>query len=910
MATPLLPNGVRRFFRLSLRRRDLIHEAMDEELRFHLQERVEQLMAGGLTEAEAHAEATRRFGRPLSEVSAQLHFSAERRERSLAMRERIDELLADCRYVVRGLRREPLFAVFVVAVFGLGIGANAAMYGVVDRLLLRGPEHLEAPSRLLRLFVSGRTAAGEERTSSDFGYVAYAALRRDTKSFAEVAGYSLTTAVLGQGVVARRLPVGYATASLFPLLGVHPELGHFFTEAEDATAGAERVAVISYEMWRRDFGGDPAVLGRTMLVDDASYRIVGVAPAGFTGPELGRVDAWMPMSGYSVHVTPNWTESWSAQWLKIVARERPGTRVELASSQASIAYRNAYTGSNPRFASRRIVAAPLRFDAPGHESTQASVARWLAGVALIVLLIACSNVVNMLLARAMRRRGEVGVRVALGASRVRLIQLFVVEGMLLALLGGIAGVVVAYFAGQLVRTQLLPGIAWPDSPVSGRMLLFSAAVTMAVGVVVSLVPALRATRPDVMAVLKVRRGGSGQHSRLRNSLTIVQTSLSVALLIGAGLFVASLSRVRAVDLGIEPERVLTLPVNWPDLSRFPAGAPRSEEVWRRTALLSRVAESLRQFPGVTSASTAIGLPFGSAFMVDLRIAGRDSLTIANGLLPGISAVGPDYFATVGTSIVSGRAFNMSDRAGSEPVAIVSALMARTFWPGRVPLGECLYVGGDSVPCARIVGVAEDTHRQEVREVVGMHYYIPVGQESGFGGATLLVRSDADPLRLTAAVQRALFASDPTIGYSEAQSLQQAIDPQLRQWRLGATVFTLLGVLALLVAAVGLYSLVAYLVADRHHEFGVRLALGATSTEVLWLVLRSSLGLVMIGALTGGTIAIAAGRLLEPLLFETSARDPLVYLTVVALMVSVAGLAALIPGRHAAMIRPIEALKSE
>jgi putative ABC transport system permease protein len=907
--------GIRRLFHLALRRADLSARDVDEEIRTHLQLRTEQLMRDGMAPEIAHEAAVQKFG-SFPVVERELHHVAHQRDRTMRLQEWFEGLRQDVRYAARALRREPMFTAFVVTTLALGIGANAAMFGVVDRLLIRGPAHITDPARVMRVYYTGQSAGGSEFTSNSFGYVTYGLLKSGARSLEGVAAYAvnLNGMTFGRGGEARLVTAGAVTADLFPLLGVRPALGRFFTADEDRTSGAEHVVVLGDGLWRSDFAGDRSVLGRTIVLGDEPFTVVGVAPPGFTGPQLAKVDVWTPMSLRGANVTQNWATTWNAAWLRVIARVKPGMTTEQVNADATAAYRHAYSGSDKLQASGRLFAAPISFNSEGKETAELSISRWLLGVAIVVLLIACSNVVNLLLARAVRRRREVAVRLALGAGRGRLVRLLLTESMMLAIAGGVAGLVIAWVTAQMMRKALLPTIEWTSPPVDARVLAVSAAIALGVGILVGLAPALRASRPDLTASLKagVREGG-GQGMRLRSALTIAQAALSIVLLVGAGLFVRSLWHIRSLDLGIEPDKVLAFAPRWPGLLALDTAARRIERA-RRNEFYSRALERVRQLSDVEHASLTVGLPFQSAFSQFLRVPGWDSIPAQlKGGKPGFSAVASDYFETVGTRLVSGRTFTPADRNGSEPVALVSDLMAKTLWPGRSPIGDCLFAGpknDSTLTCSRIVGIVRDARQFSLKEDPSMKYYIPFGQERGVGGTVLLIRPRGDPAKMVASTRRVLQELDPSISYVYAQTLQESVDPQIRPWRLGASVFGLMGVLALVVAAVGLYSVLSYLVAQRTHEIGVRIALGARGGDILGLVLRSSFGMTVLGVVIGLALSLAAGRFVEPLLFETSARDPGVIGGVALSMLTVALVASLVPALRARRVNPMEALRTD
>ena len=908
--------GVRRLFRLALHLRRLGRADAMAELESVLDARTEQLITLGMAPADARDEAIRRLGGTVEQALYDLERSAERREERMRLRDLFDDLRDDVRFAVRGLRRDKVMAWFVVVTLALGIGANAAMFSAADRLLLRGPEFIADPSRVMRIYFTRHGGPNGDGTGSSFGWVSYDTFKHATHSFAAVAAYSVNSSgiTFGAGADAELIPSGAATHDLFPLLGVRAVLGRFFGAAEDSPDAPQHVAVIGDALWMRAFGRDSAVLGRKIRLGDEDYTVVGVAPHGFTGPQLAPVDVWIPMSLRSRGVTDRWTKSWNSQWLRLVARLKPGVSPRQASADATASYRSAYGGNDPLFKTTTLDVRPLSFANNGREATEVTIVRWLVGVTVVVLLIACSNVANLLLARAVRRRREIAVRIALGAGRGRLTRLLLTESVLLAALAAFAGLVVAWATSILLRNILIPGIEWPSAPIDARVLGVSLAIAVGVGLVTGLAPALRASRSDLTASLKSgARDGGGQASRLRGALMISQAALSLVLLTGAGLFVRSLMRVRAIDLGFEPDRVLVVGVRYPTAARL--GDPSAAgEVARRRSVFAEAMRRARQLPAVEDASLSIGLPFQSSFGQELRIPGWDSIPEFKAPGPSISAVAPNYFETLGTRLLEGRAFTAADRDGSEPVAIVSRAMARTFWHRDHVLGECLYwsTSKDSLTtCSRIVGVVADAHAWGIKELPAMNYYVPLGQERGMGGTVLLVRpKPGREVEATRMVRSLVLSIDPSISFVNTSTMQESIDPQVRPWRLGAAVFTLMGVLALIVAAVGLYSVMSYLVAQRTREIGVRLALGAQASSIVLLVLRNSVSMAAAGVAIGLAIALWAGRFIAPLLFDPSPRDAGVMLGGAATLLAVSVLASAVPALRAKRVNPIEALRSD
>jgi len=875
---------------------------MEEEMRFHLDLRAADHRQDGMSDADARAAAERRFGN---------RTSLGEHRRSAVGFPTLDTLAQDLRYVVRAIRHAPGFSAMVVITLGLGIGANAAMFGIIDRLLLRGPAHVVDADRVVRVYATETNPDFGESTHSVVGFVTYAHLRDNSKDFADLAVYSKTEVTVGRGPDAHRILIGRASWNFFPVLGVRPVLGRFFSADEDHPPRGENVIVLDEGYWKRSFAGDRNVLGRTMTVGGVTYTIIGVAPQGFTGVELERRDAWVPISLTYWGPGPNWATGWDASWLQIVGRLEPGVTAEEAGRRATAAYQRAYDGPvNHTMRTATMSVAPLRYNSRGKETTETRVSRWLVAVAAVMLLIACANVANLFLARAARRRREVAVRLALGVGRGRLIRLLVAESTTLGALGGMAGLAVAYAGGRFVRAVLLPNVAWTDATVDVRVLVVTALTAIVTGILVGLAPAVQSTRLELTSSLKsgIREGGA-QRSRLRTLLTLTQAALSVVLLVGAGLFVRSLWNVYSLRLGLEPDRVVTVSFDWPAIVDESSEA-RDRERTRQNAFFLEALARVRAMPGVERAGVVVGTPFQSSNSIALRVPGRDSVPSLPGGGPFIRAVSDDYFATAGTRVLRGRAFTAADVSTGARVAVVNETMARTLWPTRDAIGECLLM--DTMPCSQVIGVVEDTRRFALREEPAMQYYIPLGQERalGFGGRKLFVRPIGSGAGMADVLRAEMLRLNPALGFVTVQSLQDSLDPQIRPWKLGATMFGLFGGLALLVAAIGLYSVISYLVTQRTHELGVRIALGAQVGNIVGLVVRYGVGLTLAGIAIGTLLAFNMAGRIEPLLFDTSARNPWVFALVAVTLLVVALLASIVPAWRASRTDPIEALRAE
>lgn len=893
-----LVHAVRFRLRALLDRRRMDAE-IDEELAFHLDAQASELERRGMPAPGARREARRLFG------GATRLRDDVRDAQGVAL---LDALWQHVSYAARGVRRAPGFAAMVALTLGLGIGANGAMFGIIDRLLLHGPDGVARPDELRRVYLTERNPAGGEQTSSIQPYPLYTLLRDDSAAFAAVGAYSTAQLRIGSGVDAHTVPAVFATADLFSTLGARPYLGRFFDAAEDRPPAGRPVVVLGYGFWQQQFGADSAVVGRTIPLGSRRVTVIGVAPPHFTGVERAAVDVWLPLSTANRGAPATWPTNWFATSTQTVVRLRAGVAERVADARATARFR----GANPYPDSptaRTVSMHPISYDTNGQEPREIGVARLLYGVALVVLLIAAANAANLMLARATRRRRELGVRVALGAGRIRLASMMLAEAGLLALIGGIAGVAFAWWGGALIRRTLLPFVAWEGSPVDVRVMAYTALAVLATTLIVGLIPALRATRGDPSSALKTGIAQSGdQHHRTRTTLQLVQVALSVVLLFTAGLFVRSLLRVRSLDLGLEPGRVVVADLSLPVAeARTRADAEGAKTLER--ARYRQMLERIRAMPGVERASVAIGTPFHSAFGIGMSLPGRKELPLAKGGGPFINAVGPDYFETVGTRLLRGRTFTAADRERSARVAIVNQEMARTFWPNEDPIGQCLLLQMTD-GCTRVVGEVVDARQWKLREDPAMQYYIPFGQEAGIGGTMLLVRPRGDAAAFVGTLRSALIHMAPDARGVTVKTLEASLDPQIRPWHVGALMFGLFGALALLVAAVGLFSVVSYAVAQRVNELGVRIALGARASQVIRLVLGGALGIATAGVAVGVLVALALSPLVGPLLFETGARDPALLGLVAACMIVTALVAGLAPSWRATRIDPMTALRAD
>ena len=905
--------GLRRLFRIDRGAQSIEHD-LDEELRFHVDMTVEELVQRGLTLDEARREAGRRFGdvdRHRNDIRA---IDADRAKR----RRRVELWAAvaqDVRYALRGIRLDPGFAAVVALTLGVGVGANATMFGIVDRLLVRPPAHLRDPESAHRVYLA-RTFDGKETFTSNISYKRYVELSGWTSSFSATAAFFHYEMVVGTGEDARQLRVGMVSASFWPFFGVKPAAGRFFTPDEDRIPDGRPVAVLGHGFWQDEYAGDAAVLGRTLYIGGKIYTIIGVAPKGFNGLAMQTLAAYVPLTSGATELfggpaggraaragEATYYGSHNMSWLEMLVRRKPGVGVAAATADLTAADQRSYAAQpNARPLEERrpraIAASILRERGP-QQGRDSKVATWLAGVSLVVLLVACANVANILLARAFRRRREIAVRMALGISRSRLFGQLLVESLLLAGLGAVAGVAIAHWGGGVLRATLLPDVGWDSTMADIRVLAFAGAVALAAGILAGLAPALQSVRADVAAALKSGGAKSGLHrSRLRTSLLVFQAALSVVLLVGAGLFVRSLRNVRTLDLGYDADRVVYIETQMRGLR-----LPTSEMAALKRRLLARA----RELPAVEAAGRTLTVPFMVNSVQDLTVPGIDSVNRLGEFY--YHAVSPGYFEAMGTRILRGRAITDADRHGAPLVIVVSRAMAAKLWPGQEPLGRCVKVGADSVPCSTVVGVAESIRRGSLDEDAGLQYYVSIEQgQEDVGG--LFVRTRGDARRAAERIRRELQRVMPGISYVAARPLQDAIDQNVRAWQLGATMFTIFGGLGLLLAAVGLFAVMAYTTAQRTHELGVRIALGAQRGDVVRLVVAGALRVAVLGVALGGVAALLAGRFIAPLLFETSPRDPSVFAAVTVTLLGTVALASMIPARRATRVDPSVALRAE
>ncbi len=893
---------------IDLFRRDKLDVELKDELAFHqkMLERDEQ--AAGATSADASHAAHRRLGN----VTA-----VRERSRDAWSIAWVETLQQDLRYAFRGLRRSPGFTAAAIITLGLGIGANAAMFGIIDRLMFKPPEYLRDPASVRLVYL--QTTFSRRTTSVIMPYTRYLDFRNWTTSFSDFAALSPSTAVVGVGQDAREEPISAVSASFFGFFDAPPALGRYFTAAEDQTPAGADVAVISYSYWQSRYGGRN-VLGQIAKVLNRDCTIVGVAPAGFAGIADGDAPSvYVPMTTYGTF------GAWSARtyytnynwdWTRVMVRLKPGVSATVANADLTNAFlrsRAAARVVHPNFmqvekSNPHGIAGSLKTAAGPDPGLEARTLLWVTGVAVIVLLIACANVANLFLARALRRQREIALRLALGVSRARLIAQSLTESLVLSLLGCAAGIVIAQWGGVTLTRLFLTDSEPFRLTADWRTIGVALGAALLAGLITGFAPIALAQRDDLAKALKSGiREGTYVRSRVRSTLLVVQGALSVVLLVGAGLFVRSLGRVREMRLGYDAAPVLE--ATW---DRRGVDMADSAQFEVRNRLMSVVSA----LPEVEHAAWVSSTAFGEGSTTqNIRVRGIDSVSRL-GRFDSQTAT-PDYFATMQTRILRGRGIENTDRSGAPPVVVVSEGMARVIWPNQDAIGQCIEItlppaagGADGpVPCATVVGIAEDVVHDPIIDEP-YRYYMPLEQFPQFGGSELLLRMRGDPARAAEGIRRAMQREVPGLSFITVRPLSELIDNQRRSWILGAAMFAGFGVLALIVAAVGLYGVIAYNVAQRMHELGVRVALGAQPGNILGLIVGQGLRFALAGIAVGAVLALAASRWLQPLLFKQSAKDPLVYGFVGAVLLIVAGAASAVPALRAAKADPNVALRSD
>jgi macrolide transport system ATP-binding/permease protein len=815
-------------------------------------------------------------------------------------------LWQDIRYGFRVLIKSPGLTLVVIFSLALGIGANSAIFSLVNTILFR-PLPVKNPDELVTLYTGGNMG----RLYGSSSYADYKDFRDKTDVFSGLIAFSELPLSLTEAGRAERINAMIVTGNYFTMLGVEAARGRTFTAGEDQKPGEFPLVVISHGLWQRRFGSDPSLVGKTLLLNNHSFTVVGIAPERFTGTDLTLPpDVWIPVMMYAELGLPDDViNKRSNRWFSIMGRLKEGVSLEQARARLNVLagqLRQEYTEwSTNKNAGLSITILPqhtLKFN-PETQGTFLGLAGFLLVVTGLVLLIACANIANLLLARAATRKREIAVRMALGADRSRLIRQLLTESVLLSLIGGAVGLLVADWTNGLLAAYK-PPIPIPalDLSMDVRVLLFTLLLSLLTGIVFGLSPALYATKMDLVPALKdeaVMPSRGDRRFGLRNILMVLQVAISLVLLIGAGLFIRSFQKAQSISPGFDADKVLTMSPDL-DIQGYDKNKSKSfyEEVGRRVETL----------PGVEAASWAQDIPLGMlSGMAPITIEGYEPHP-GELMISSFNIVDKHYFKTMGINLTSGRDFGPEDREDSPTVAIINETMAKHFWPNQSALGHRIQAGEGNAPL-QIVGVVKDIKYSTLGEPPTSYFYKPLAQNEN-PVMKLHVRAQGDPKNMISAVRKEIQSVDSSLPVSNIRPMSDVLGVALLLPRLGATLLGLFGLLATVLATTGIFGVMSFSVARRTREIGIRMALGAQARDVLRLVLGEALVVILAGIALGFALAFVFTRLLSRLLYGVSATDPMTFLGVSLLLTLVALIASYIPARKATKVDPMIALRYE
>ncbi len=866
----------------SLTQKDEMDQELDQELQFHLDRDIDRKIRNGMNSEEARYAALKSFNR--------LEQSKEecRSARGVGL---VENIVRDITYSLRVLIKNYAFTIVVILTLALGIGANTAIFSFANGILLRPLPYPEFD----RLVVLDETAPKQGIPSLAVSYPNFLDWRDQNTVFEGVAThYGTSRFSMTLSGEAKEIRGSRVSSGLFEVLRVSPQLGRTFTINEDRPE-EDGVVILGYDLWQRYFGGDPNIVGQKVVISSRARTVIGVMPRGFRFPELSEL--WVPLAFTTKIYTRN------DHGLEAIARLKDGVSVAQAQSEmhgiaAHIEELNPVTN-----AGLDVSVTSLRDNLSGNYRDALLI---LLGVVGCVLLVACVNVANLMLARATARQKEFALRAALGASRWRLVRQLLFESLLLATVGGVLGFVLSVWALRLLLTAIPIDLPfWMNFSIDLRVLGFTLVITLLTGLIFGVVPALQTSRVDLNDTLKEGgRGNSGVRSRLRSLLVVAEIAMSLILLVGAGLMVQSFLRLRHVNIGLDPKNVLTASLI----------APRAKykEDAQRAAIIKQILERVKSLPGVESASATGTLPLnGSTWGRSITVEGYPVLSVGQAPSVQHTVVTPGYFHTMGITLLAGRDFNDSDTKDSPDITIIDERLARQYWPNQSPIGKRVRFGPpeDNEPWHTIVGVVSAVRHQRMQEETDPSVYMP-HQKIPTGGMTLVARTSSNPHDFIRAVRHEVAQLDPDLPVSEVATMEEVVAESIWQPRLYALLFGVFAAGALLLALIGIYGVMAFLVQTRTHEIGIRMALGASARDVFKLIVGRGMKLTAVGVVLGVGGAIALTRLMHSLLFNTSATDPFIFLVISALLSLAAFFACYLPARRAAKTDPLIALRYE
>jgi predicted permease len=875
----------------ALFRRRHLEDDLDAELRSHMEMAIELNLQKGMSAEDARREALRSFGGV--EQTKEIH----RDQRGLPM---IETALQDFSFGLRMLRRSPGFSILAILCLTLGIGANAAVFSWIEGILFRPYPAVTHQERLLALTGTARGESGH----TDISWPDLLDLQRNCTLIDSFIVNKIMGTTLSVGDRAERTIGSIVSANYFDALGVHPILGRGFEPGEDSGRNAHPVTVISYQLWKGRFNGDPQIIGKMQRLNGVPHTIVGVAPEGFYGTFVGwGMQFWVPASMEEIFEAGGYKlEDRGARWIEAYVRLKSGVTLEQAQQEISSVAKRLEADYPDTNRGRGVNLWPLWQTPFNNAGTLLPTLEIMLAVVVFVLLIACANVGNLLLVRSFARRHEMTVRLALGAGRSRLLKQLLTEGLILAAFGAAGGILVAHWCRHAL-VLLFParaGVAmYLPGEIDWRVLALSAGVCLIATLLLGLVPAIQTGKIDLAGALKAESagvvGGRGR-AWVRSGLVVVQVSLSFVLLVGAGLLMQSLQRIRTASPGFSTRGVLVTAV---DLVSAGYDAQRAKNF--QDELMNRA----KALPGVESAAFARVTPLGYGSFSSTPVS-VDGYQPPPEEQPAVqyNEVGPDYFATMGIPLVSGREFTRADDEKAAIVAVVNETMAAQYWRGRNPIGERVQVKGRWM---QVVGVAKDSKYQSIREAPKPFFYVPLRQNFSVRAA-LNIRTPLSPEIMAAALAREVRTLDANLAPYEVITLQEQVDRSTSPQQVAVTLVGILGSVALLLAAIGLYGVMSYAVSQSTRELGLRMALGADASNLLRLVMWRGLALTAGGAVLGATVALGLTRLLGSLLYKVSPRDPLAFGSAFVVMAIAALAACFLPAWRATRTDPARALR--
>jgi putative ABC transport system permease protein len=801
----------------------------------------------------------------------------------------------DVRFGVKMLVKSPGFTIVAVIALALGIGANSAIFSVVNTVLLR-PLPYKEPDRLVMVWEDATKLGYPRDTPAVANYLDWRNQNQVFEGMAAIADQSYNLTGIGEP---ERIDGRRVSANLFSLLGVEPQLGRSFLPEEDQPGSGHSV-IISHGLWQRRFGSDPGLVGKPLSLNGETFTVVGVMPQGFQFPSR-EVEVWVPIA-----FTQREASSRGSHYLQVIARLKPGVTLQQAQTEmTAIAARlsQQYPESNTDLGA---AVTSLHEHVAGDIKPALLV---LLGAVGFVLLIACANVANLLLARAAVRQKEIALRAALGASRLRLIRQFLTESVLLAAIGGLGGLLLSLWGVNLLKSFIPENISQAKAiTIDGWVLVFTLGVSLLTGLIFGLAPALQASKLNLNETLKEggRDSAAGSRgNRIRGLLVIAEVAVSLILLIGAGLLINSFLRLRNVDPGFRSDNLLTMQVVLP-VSKYPDAA-------RRASFYTELVRRLEALPGVKSAAVTTNLPlYRQGNSTGISIEGRPDPAPGQEQIIVTRVISPHYFRTMGIQLMQGREISEQDRQETTPVVIISEAMARKYWPGEDPVGKRLKTGpsASNIPWITIAGVVKDVRQFELNADPKPQMYLSYMQTGYFAPRDLVISTSVEPMSLTATVRRTVWEIDKDQPVSNIRTMDEILSESIGRQRFSMLLLGIFASVALLLAAVGLYGIMSYSVTQRTREFGIRMALGARRIDVLKMVVGHGLKLVLIGVGIGLVVAFVLTRVMTSLLFGVSATDPLTFISISLVLITVAVLASYIPAYRATKVDPMIALRYE